>query len=115
MSVSVQVVKNGFKGGGARLQSNVASAMRSGIDQLNHRSVRYTPVDTGELRANKTIDYPQPGDLTGKLTWNQEYAAYQEFGTVRGVPAKYFATKAARQIQKGYSASIIRAVEEAVG
>lgn len=112
MSVSVQVVHNGFRGGGERLQRNVASAMRSGIDQLNYRSVRYTPVDFGYLRDNKTIDYPQPGNLVGKITWNQEYAAYQEFGTVRGVPAKYFATKAARQIQKGYSASILRAIEE---
>ena len=51
-----------------------------------------TPVDTGMLKGNKSIE---AGAGSRTITWNQEYAAYQEFGTSRGVPANGFAAAGA--------------------
>lgn len=50
-----------------------------------------TPVDTGALVSNKTIDR---GEYSREITWNQEYAAFQNNGTVHIAP-KQFADRGA--------------------
>jgi HK97 gp10 family phage protein len=45
-----------------------------------------TPVDTGALKANKTIN--RSGDSV-TVTWNQEYAAYNELGTIYMSPRPF--------------------------
>lgn len=60
-----------------------------------------TPVDTGALKGNKTITNASAGSLTAGVSWNQEYAIYQELGTVRGITPKLFATTGSERSKPG--------------
>lgn len=85
----------------------VAGKMRTGMQNFILVADRMTPVDKGLLKANKTIVVPSKAfgsNPRGKITWNQEYGIYQNYGTVY-IPGVHFADKAAAMIMPGYVAS----------
>lgn len=65
-----------------------------------------TPVDTGLLKGNKSLQIAGAGSLTASVTWNQHYAIYQEMGTSRGVKAKKFAATGAQRATPAYIAAM---------
>jgi HK97 gp10 family phage protein len=88
---SVIVVSNRFPALASGFTGKVEAALDAGVAAGIAAADARTPVDTGALRANKTIQR-SPGSRT--ITWNQHYAVYQNFGTSRGVPANHFAEAA---------------------
>ena len=83
-------ISRGFNNLGAiaaTIQPFVEDALDHGVVTLIEVADPLTPRDTGALVANKSIDR---GAGSRTVTWNQHYAAYQEFGTSRGVPANRF-------------------------
>lgn len=92
MAVRVEVALNRFPELASTFDAAVERALDAGVQVCIATADPLTPVDTGLLRANKSIT-AGPGVRT--ITWNQHYAAYQEFGTSRGVSAKRFAATGA--------------------
>ncbi len=92
MSVSIEVSLNRFPQLAGQFDAMVEGARDAGVQTALATADPLTPVDTGALVANKTIERSQ-GQRT--ITWNQDYAAFQEFGTSRGVPANQFAAQGA--------------------
>ncbi len=86
MSASVTVTLNTFPAMSAGLQRAVSDAMGTAALTIIAVADPLTPVDTGALRANKTV--AQTSDSV-TVTWNQEYAAYNELGTVHMSPRPY--------------------------
>lgn len=58
------------------------------------RSRPLTPVRTGHLRNSAQLEVQR---LVVIVFWHATYAAYQEFGTRRGIRPKHFATESAEQ------------------
>lgn len=88
MNVDVVIISNKFPGMSGRLRQADRDIRMKGALDIYATSIPYTPVDTGALRGNVTTNE------TG-VYWHQDYAPYQEFGTVRGVTPKLFASHAA--------------------
>ena len=88
---SIVVAHNGFHALANGFNAKVEAALDAGVRVGLAAADQKTPVDTGALKANKTI---QRGPGFRSITWNQEYAVYQNFGTSRGVPANHFAEAA---------------------
>ena len=91
ISARFVITSNHLPGMDARLRAEDNRIRRRGAFQIIARATPRTPVDTGALR-NNTI-----ADETG-VYWLQEYAADQNFGTVRGVTPKLFATQSAAEV-----------------
>lgn len=87
---SIVVAHNGFHALAGRLDTGLEAALDAGVAAGIAAADQRTPVDTGALRANKTIQR-SPGFRS--ITWNQHYAAYVEFGT-RKMAAQPFARAA---------------------
>jgi HK97 gp10 family phage protein len=87
----VVVVHNTFNALAGRLDAGLEAALDAGLAAGIAAADSKTPRDTGMLVANKTI---QRSSGFRSITWNQHYAAYQNFGTSRGVPANHFAEAA---------------------
>ena len=66
-----------------------AQILNNAIDDMVAAADPLTPVDTGALRANKTITLATSGNQNGSVTWNQPYVVYQEFGTVHNPPRSF--------------------------
>lgn len=90
MSVVVELRFNHLPGASAVIRAEDDRIRRRGANTIYARSVPRTPVDTGALRGNVTID-------ANGVTWNQEYALFQELGTVRGIEPRLFATASAEE------------------
>ncbi len=88
MAVEIVVSLNRFGEFAGTLDSTLQTALDAGVKACIATADPMTPVDTGALRGNKSIS---GGGDSRTITWNQHYAAYQEFGTSRGVPARGFA------------------------
>ena len=105
---SVVVASNRFpdiaRGFNAKVEAALDAGVAVGIAAADAR----TPVDTGNLKGNKTIGRA-PGFRS--ITWNAPYAAYQNFGTSRGVPANHFAEAAVDAATPVIQAGIAGAVE----
>lgn len=86
ITATVVIKTNHFPGMSGRLQQADRDIRTKGALDIYAASIPYTPVDTGALRGNVTAD--EHG-----VHWHQGYAAYQEFGTSRGVTAKSFAAQ----------------------
>lgn len=86
--VTVTIPINRFGEFAGTLDETIETALDAGVVACIAAADPRTPVDTGALRANKTIS---GGAGERIITWNQHYAAYQNFGTSRGVPANHFA------------------------
>lgn len=103
----VVVTDNLFGQIASQAGNDVAGKMRAGMMNYLIIADRLTPVDKGLLKANKTIVVPTKAfgsNPKGKITWNQEYGIYQNFGTVY-IPGVHFAEKAAALIMPSYTAS----------
>ena len=74
------------------LDKTVEQALDHGVITALEVADGHTPVDTGALRSNISVN-KSAGQR--EIVWNQHYAIYQEFGTSRGVPANLFATQGA--------------------
>jgi hypothetical protein len=90
--IAIDVISNRFAELAASLDTTLETALNRGVETCIATADPLTPRDTGMLVGNKSIT---GGGGTRTLTWNQSYAAYQEFGTSRGVSAKLFATQGA--------------------
>lgn len=69
------------------IEPYVEETLDHGVVTLIEVADPLTPVDTGVLRSNKAI---HKKTMARDVIWLQHYAAYQEFGTSRGVEAKKF-------------------------
>jgi hypothetical protein len=87
MSVTVEVRFNHFPGMPARLNGADRDIRMKWAQDVRAASIPYTPVDTGALVNNVTVE-------PGSVHWHQEYAAYQNMGTVFIAP-KLFANHGA--------------------
>jgi hypothetical protein len=65
-----------------------------------------TPVKTGLMRGNKTIENASPASLTFSATWNQFYTPYQEFGTTRGIKPHLFITQGSARAEPNLIAAL---------
>lgn len=86
VSLDIVVVSNRFGPIAASMQGIVNDALDNAVLALIETADPLTPVDTGALKGNKTIE------ATGEsrtVTWNQDYAAYNEFGTVHMAPRPF--------------------------
>ena len=84
LTATLVVKKNRIPGMDGRLRQADRDIRIKGAEDMYAGSLPTTPVDTGLLRGNVVRDE------TG-VYWLQDYAAHQNFGTVRGVPANHFA------------------------
>lgn len=90
--ITIEAVSNRLGELSASLSDLAEESLDHGVVTCLEVSAPRTPVDTGALKANVVIESGQ-GFRT--VHWTQHYAAYQEFGTSRGVPASGFATAGA--------------------
>lgn len=79
MSVSVQVVTNLFPQLASQFDPMLESALDAGTSACLATSQQLARVDTGRMRADVTIER---GNGWRTMTWNAEYSAFNEFGTV---------------------------------
>lgn len=114
MSVSVRVTENKLPDMARKLTPAVAGAMRNGMLNYIRVADAMTPVDTGQLRANKSFVWPvagMGGNPVGFVGYNQEYAEYVHDGTYR-MTAQPWARNAANIIRNDYSAAVAAAIAE---
>lgn len=60
--------------------SDVKNVVKLNTSEMQRKSQRFAPVDTGTLKRNIKQSTEDSG-FTGKVTSTSEYAAYQEYGT----------------------------------
>ncbi len=83
----VNVTLNNFSRYARTFPAAVQAATQKAVQRTIEVADPLTPVDTGALRANKTISVSAEA---GEIHWAQEYAGYQNYGTSRGIAAKHF-------------------------
>ncbi|GAF68158.1 unnamed protein product, partial [marine sediment metagenome] len=67
--------------------NNAKKTMLKAVIMIERDAKRFSPFDTGNLRASINHKVEQKGQITlGRVKTKVEYASYQEFGTSRGVP-----------------------------
>lgn len=91
MEASIVIKLNKLPGMGARLRAADRDIRMKGALDIYAASLPMTPIDTGLLRGN--VEATENG-----VHWRQDYAAHQEFGTVRGVTPKLFARTAFERV-----------------
>ena len=90
----IRVVQNNFDEIAGRFEPAVQNGLvRAGAGTLR-RSRPLTPYKTGHLRNTAQLEVQR---LFVVVFWMAAYAAYQEFGTRRGIRPKYFAKSSAEQ------------------
>ena len=82
MRITLNVTKNNLPRIEAQFDDGVADVINHGILTAIEAADPLTRVDTGALIGNKVIDYASPGKFEGEIHWAQEYAEYQNAGTV---------------------------------
>lgn len=92
MAVIIHAAYNHLPALANLLESTLEEAMDAGVETFVQTADPLTPVDKGLLKDNKSI---RKGKGRREILYNQHYAAYQEFGTSRGVKANLFATQGA--------------------
>ena len=94
MSILITVLQNDFFSIADRFGNGIMEVMANGAMNIIAAADPRTPVDTGALKGNKTVDVSTTGLTVG---WNEDYAGYQELGT-RHVAPKHFASGAMDQV-----------------
>lgn len=89
--VQVSIVSNRFPALAGQFDAMVEDALDLGVLTCIEVADPLTNVATGALRADKTIERT-PGQRT--ITWNRDYAAYQNSGT-RSMQGTQFANHGA--------------------
>lgn len=105
MKINVVVPFNRFPEIAGRLEARTNDAVNTALLSAAERADPATPVDTGALRANKTVEAASGG--TGSITWNQEYAAFVHNGTSRMAP-RPFAQEAIDAVTPSFLADLQR-------
>jgi hypothetical protein len=95
------------------IRPRVALILNKAIDDVSVRAHPRTPVDKGLLRANQRRIYATESNLVSRLHWLQQYAIYQEMGTVRGVRPKRFARDSFEEVVPGTIAALMAVAEGA--
>lgn len=95
VNATISVRSNRFPALETTFIRGVDDALDLAVATCNETADPITPVDTGALASNKTIDR---GEYSREITWNQEYAAFQNNGTVHIAP-KQFANRGAEAAQ----------------
>ena len=90
VSASITVSSNRLPSIASQLGRRVVDAINEALLNADEASIPVTPIEFGLLRSNKTFDYASGGKHSGELTWNQEFAIYQDQGTSH-IPANEFA------------------------
>lgn len=107
MSISIVVDYNHL----GRIASNMQGALDDALGTAALTIVAVadplTRVDTGALRANKSITRTAS---SVEVTWNQEYAAYNELGTIYMSP-RPFARPGLEAAEPQFLASLSRLIE----
>jgi len=86
VAVSIVVDYNKFGAIASHLQGGLNDALDTAALQIVEVADPITPFDLGFLVGNKTIDR---NDDSVTVTWNQEYAAYVEMGTIHMDPRPF--------------------------
>lgn len=89
-TVDVVVRTNRLPEMARRFRPEVSRVAGRFLFAVSRDSVSQTPVDTGALVNSRQVRFA-PGAVEGEVYWGAAYAAYQEFGTARGVRPKRFA------------------------
>lgn len=85
-TIAIVVDFNRFGSISRELGQKIDDALDMAALQIIEVADGLTPVDTGALRANKTIERTAESVT---VTWNQEYAAYNEMGTIHMSPRPF--------------------------
>lgn len=96
LAAEVRVRFNKLPRMGQGLEAAVDAGLREVADAAGQASGPATPVDTGELKGTARTE--QVGRMRWRRYWPASYAAYQNFGTSRGVPARHFAETGVRSV-----------------
>lgn len=90
----LRVVYNNFDQVASRFEPAVQNGLVAAGAGTLRRSRPLTPFRTGHLRNTAQLEVQR---LVVIVFWHAAYAAYQEFGTRRGIRPKYFAKTSAEQ------------------
>lgn len=104
MSVAIVIRSNHLPGMDERLRARAAQIDTKAAFDAWAASKPYTPVDTGHLINAVTVTPAAPG-RPATVHWHAHYAAYQEFGTVRGVRPKRFAAQGVERVKPSWIAA----------
>jgi HK97 gp10 family phage protein len=80
MAVTIEVTLNRFGAFAGTLDAMLQRALDAGVLACIATADPLTRVDTGAMRANKSIS---GGGDARTITWNQHYSGYNEFGTYK--------------------------------
>ena len=85
-TISLVVDFNRFGAIANELGQKISDALDTAALTIVEVADPLTPVDTGALKANKTIERTSESVT---VTWNQDYAAYNELGTIYMSPRPF--------------------------
>ncbi len=106
--MQIIIVENRLPAIAAAFEPKVNDLIDTAILQVKEIADGLVPRDTGALAANTTIEYANGGN--GSITWNQDYAAYQELGTSR-MGAQPYAQPAVDQVAPTLTAALAGLVD----
>lgn len=86
VSLDIVVVSNRFGPISNELGRKIDDALDMAALTIVEVADPLTPVDTGALKGNKTIERTSESVT---VTWNQDYAAYNELGTIHMSPRPF--------------------------
>lgn len=76
------IVKNNVSAYTARVEAGVGTAVAKAVQEIEIRSQRLVPVDTGLLRSSvRTEHSSRVGQHEGKIHYETDYAVFVEMGT----------------------------------
>lgn len=112
--VTLVVTRNTYPRIAARLAPAVADGINEMVTEFLAVADPITPVETGYMRAHKTIAAASPGHLEATVTYNAEYSAYVHEGTIHQAPQPW-ARDAVGIVAPGHQARMAQALTSAAG
>lgn len=110
MNATVTVLRNDFPHIASGLDRGIVDVINRGILTAEAAAVPLVPVDTGNLRNNRTVELATPGDLNATLTFNADYSAMIHDGTATMI-ARPYARMGLDQAVPGVESDLSRLVE----
>ena len=112
--VTLVVTRNTYPRIAARLAPAIADGINETVTEFLAVADPITPVDTGYMRAHKTIEAASAGNLEATVTYNADYSAYVELGTIHMAPQP-FVRPSVGIVAPGHQARMARALTSAAG